>query len=207
MPDRVHIAAAMPADVDDAVDVLATAFADDPITGFLLETGPGYRARLTQFFSLLMEARLALAMPVLVARSTFGIHGAAMGYSTARPAWPVELSTRWDQFEQATPGMTDRMACYDDIAEQFKPRQPHHYLGVIGTNPAMHGQGIGTQLLHAFCSRSAADPLSAGVYLETANPSNVRFYERAGFAVTGEGRMGDAHLRCMFRARENAQSN
>lgn len=99
MPDRVQIAAAMPADVQSAVDVLAAAFADDPITGFLLQPGPGYRARLTQIFSLLMEARLTLSMPVLVARSTYGIHGAAMGYSTVRPTWPADLSARWDQFE------------------------------------------------------------------------------------------------------------
>ena len=75
---------------------------------------------------------------------------------------------------------------------------PHHYLGVIGLDPALHGRGFGVQLLQAFCNQSAADPLSGGVYLETANPANVRFYARAGFEETGRGRLGDATLWCMF---------
>lgn len=82
----MKINTAAPSDLDEAVGFLATAFAQDLITGFLLQTGPGCRERVTQFFSLLMRARIALKMPVFVARSTAGIHGAAMGYTTVRPA-------------------------------------------------------------------------------------------------------------------------
>jgi len=74
----------------------------------------------------------------------------------------------------------------------------HYYLGVIGMDPTMHGLGIGTRLLRSFCDLSASDPRSSGVHLETANPSNVRFYERAGFAVTGQGSLGSETLWCMF---------
>lgn len=111
------IASATPSDLDESVECLADAFAKDPITGFLLRTGAGYRERVTHFFSLLMRARIALGMPVLVARSVDGIHGAAMGYATVHPEWPVELSEEWNRFEKATPGMTDRMAVYDEISE------------------------------------------------------------------------------------------
>jgi hypothetical protein len=45
--------------------------------------------------------------------------------------------------------MTERMACYDDIAEQFKPKQPHYYLCVIGTDPAMHGRAFVVHVLGA----------------------------------------------------------
>ena len=67
---------AVPADLEDAVACLVTAFAEDPITGFLLQTGPHYphyRERVTRFFSLLMRALIALKMPVLVARGPTGI--------------------------------------------------------------------------------------------------------------------------------------
>jgi len=90
------------------------------------------------------------------------------------------------------------MAVYDEIADKTMPTAPHYYLGVIGVDPAWHGQGVGARLINAFCDLSAADPLSCGVFLETANPSNVRFYERAGFAVTGQGRLGGATLWCLF---------
>jgi GNAT superfamily N-acetyltransferase len=121
-----------------------------------------------------------------------------MGYTTARPAWPTDITQEWDVFERQTPDLANRMAIYDRIAETYKPAAPHYYLGVIGTRPSRHGSGLGTRLLHSFCDLSSADRLSSGVYLETANPSNVGFYERAGFAVVGRGDMHGATLWCMF---------
>lgn len=135
------------ADLAPAVRCMVRAFAQDPITHYLLQPGPAYPARLTQFFALLMQARLALQMPVLVARDAGGIQGAAMGYGIA---------------------------------------------------PALQGQGIGQRLLASFCARSAADTASSGVFLETASAANVRFYQRAGFEVTGQGRLGESTLWCMF---------
>jgi len=202
MPDMLKITAASPSDIDEAVACLATAFAQDPITGFLLQTSQGYRERVTQFFSLLMRARIELKMPVFVARGAHGIDGATMGYSTLRSEWPVGLTDEWVRFEEAIPGLTDRMAIYDEVATKFKPPAPHYYLGVIGTDPTLQGSGIGTQLLKSFCEVSASDPLSSGVYLETAQASNLRFYERAGFRETGRGNLGDATLWCMYLPHE-----
>jgi ribosomal protein S18 acetylase RimI-like enzyme len=198
----MKITTASSSDVDQAVGCLATAFAQDPITGFLLQTGQGYRERVTLFFSLLMRARIELEMPVFVARGAHGIDGATMGYSTVRPDWSASLTEEWARFENAISGLTDRMAVYDEVATKFKPSAPHYYLGVIGTDPASQGSGIGTQLLKSFCEVSANDPLSSGVYLETAQASNLRFYERAGFAETGRGKLGDATLWCMFLPHE-----
>jgi len=194
----MNIGPATRSDIEEALGCLVAAFAADPITGFLLQIGPGYQERLTTFFSLLMRARIALNMPVLVARDATRIRGASMGYTTARPTWPSDLAEDWDRFERATPGLTDRMALYDEIAEKCKPNTPHYYLGVIGTDPSAQGTGLGKQLLQSFCGLSASDRLSSGVYLETANPSNVRFYERAGFSETGRGRLGSGTLWCMF---------
>jgi ribosomal protein S18 acetylase RimI-like enzyme len=185
-------------DVDRAVHCLADAFAQDSITGFLLQSDQGYKERLAKFFSLLMRARIALNMPVMVAGETADILGAAMGYATVRPAWPRDLADEWDRFEKDTPGLTDRMATYDAIAAQYKPPVPHYYLGALGVDPRAHGLGIGTQLLKSFCDRSANDRLSCGVYLETTKESNVRFYERAGFVETGRGMLGSSTLWCMY---------
>ena len=194
----MKIVHAMPSDLDEAVSCLATAFGRDPITGYLLQTGSGYRERVSQFFSILMRARLALDMPVFVARGDAGISGAAMGYSTARPEWPSKLNEEWERFEKAVPGMPERMSVYDEVVAKYKPSAPHYYLGVIGTHPDSHGLGIGTQLIKRFCEASAGDPLSSGVYLETAQASNLRFYERAGFSETGRGMLGSSTLWCMY---------
>ena len=194
----MRLTQAAPSDLDEAVDCLATAFAHDPITGFLLQAGSGYRERVTQFFSMLMRARIALNMPVLMARDAAGIRGATMGYTTVSPAWPTDIADEWDRFEKAIPGMTDRMAVYVAITATGEPSAQHYYLGVIGVEPDLHGLGIGAQLLKSFCDLSASDPLSSGVYLETAKVSNVGFYEHAGFVETGRGSLGAAKLLCMF---------
>ena len=194
----MNITRATPSDLSQAVGRLALAFAQDRITGFLLQNGPGYEERLAQFFSLLMRARLALEMPVLVARDGALIQGAVMGYTTDRLAWPADIAEDWDRFEKSTPGLTDRMAIYDEIAEKYKPSAPHYYLGVIGVDPSLQGRGLGMHLLKSFCDLSAGDRLSGGVYLETAQPSNVGFYERAGFIETGRDALGSATLWCMY---------
>lgn len=189
---------AVPEDLDATVACLAAAFADDGITGYLLQTGPGYPDRVAQFFSLLMRARLGLGMPVLVTREGGQIQGGVMGNTTERPAWPDDISRDWDRFEGTIDGLTERLTVYDAVADRFKPATPHHYLGVIGVDPGLQGQGLGQQLLRAFCDGSAADPASTGVYLETASPTNVGFYERAGFVETGRGQLGNATLWCLF---------
>lgn len=194
----MQITTATPSDIERVVGCVAAAFAEDPITGFLLQPGPGYRERLTRFVHLLVRARIALRMPVLVAQNTADIHGVAMGNTTDPPPWPSDLEEEWSGLDAAVPGFNDRAALYDQIAEKGKPSVPHYYLGMIGTDTAVQGVGIGTRLLKSFCELSAADPLSAGVYLETANPSNVRFYERRGFDVTGQGSLGTGTLWCMF---------
>ena len=189
---------ASPSDLDEAVGCLAAAFGQDPITGYLLQTGPGYHERVSRFFSLLMRARLALDMPVFVARNGASICGASMGYRTTHPDWPSDLTEEWGRFEKTVPGMPERLAVYDEVAARFKPSAPHYYLGVIGTDPNSQGLGIGTQLLRSFCEASANDPLSSGVYLETAQATNLNFYERAGFVETGRGNLGSSPLWCMF---------
>jgi ribosomal protein S18 acetylase RimI-like enzyme len=198
----MKITAASPSDIDEAVACLATAFAQDPITGFLLQTSQGYRERVTQFFSLLMRARIELKMPVFVAREPMVLTGQRWATQLCDPNGQSGLTEEWARFEKAIPGLTDRMAIYDEVAAKFKPPAPHYYLGVIGTDPTLHGSGIGTQLLKSFCELSASDPLSCGVYLETAQASNLRFYERAGFAETGRGNLGDATLWCMYLPHE-----
>jgi ribosomal protein S18 acetylase RimI-like enzyme len=202
--DVKTITTASPSDLDAAVACLAAAFARDPITGFLLHSGAAYRERVTQFFSLLMRARIALEMPVIVAPGAAGIDGAAMGYATSRPAWPKRLAEEWDRFEMAVPGLTDRMAIYDEIADKGKPAAPHYYLGVIGVDPDQQGRGIGAQLLRSFCDLSARDARSCGVYLETAQESNLRFYQRAGFVETARGRLGGATLWCLYHPHVDA---
>ena len=49
----------------------------------------------------------------------------------------------------------------------------------------LQGKGVGSLLMRVFCVRM--DAAGEDAYLETDKPENVRFYERFGFEVVGEG--------------------
>jgi ribosomal protein S18 acetylase RimI-like enzyme len=64
------------------------------------------------------------------------------------------------------------------------PKEPHWYLGVLGTRTAAQGKGIGSALLAPVLERCDDEGIPA--YLESSKHSNIAFYRRHGFEVTGE---------------------
>ena len=73
--------------------------------------------------------------------------------------------------------------------DQAHPSTPHWYLAWIGVDPAHHGHGVGSDVMSRCLQIVDGDHLPA--YLDTPNPRTVPFYERHGFAVTGEWAAGD----------------
>ena len=68
--------------------------------------------------------------------------------------------------------------------ESRHPKEPHWYLQVLGTDPPARGHGLGGALITTVTDRCDAEGLPA--YLESSKASNVPYYERFGFRVTGE---------------------
>lgn len=64
------------------------------------------------------------------------------------------------------------------------PHEPHYYLQVLGVDPSAQGRGWGAQLLKA--GLTVVDKATMPAYLETMNETNIPFYERHGFRLTGE---------------------
>ena len=71
-------------------------------------------------------------------------------------------------------------------AEKFRKAVggPHWYLMGIGTRPERQGEGLGSALMEI--GTSQADAAGVPCYLETATESNVAFYSKRGFEVTGQ---------------------
>lgn len=195
----VQIVPARPSDAARAAACFAAAFASDPLMDHFFGDHPQGRAHAVEaFFHLLLRARIATAMPALLARDGDCLLGGAMGYATARTDWPVPLQREWDALESSAPDIGARFAAYDTLSAAGLPPTPHYYLGVIGVAPEAKRTGVGTALLEAFCQLSADDPLSSGVYLETANPDNLAFYARHGFELRASGALGPGTLWCLF---------
>jgi ribosomal protein S18 acetylase RimI-like enzyme len=66
------------------------------------------------------------------------------------------------------------------------PESPHWHLGPVAVDRDVQRQGIGGQLLTEFCHRIERIESNPRAYLETDKRANVTFYEKHGFAVTGE---------------------
>jgi ribosomal protein S18 acetylase RimI-like enzyme len=68
--------------------------------------------------------------------------------------------------------------------------RPTWHLAFIGVDPFWHGQGIGAALLSHMLER--IDDEGALAYLESTNPRNITLYQRHGFEVVREIRVGSA---------------
>jgi ribosomal protein S18 acetylase RimI-like enzyme len=68
------------------------------------------------------------------------------------------------------------------------PHEPHWHLAFIGVDPTHQGRGIGAALLRHALAR--IDEQSSHSYLESSNPANIPLYQRHGFEVIREIRVG-----------------
>ena len=85
--------------------------------------------------------------------------------------------------------MADMMGLFEAMAE-YHPEGDIWYLPIIGVDPIHQGRGVGAALMKHALALCDADGLPA--YLESSNPRNISLYERHGFEVIGEIRIGAA---------------
>ncbi|MCV7224593.1 GNAT family N-acetyltransferase [Mycolicibacterium komossense] len=71
----------------------------------------------------------------------------------------------------------------------LRPTDPVWFLATVGVAPASQGRGLGRAVLEP--GLQAAKDEGCAAYLETSSPSNVAFYQRLGFAVTGSVSLPD----------------
>lgn len=71
-----------------------------------------------------------------------------------------------------------------ELMKQHHPEEPHWYLGVIGSDPDMRGTGLAHALMRSRLDQ--CDTEGAPAYLESTKESNLPYYLRFGFRVTGE---------------------
>jgi GNAT superfamily N-acetyltransferase len=88
---------------------------------------------------------------------------------------------------------------YEAAIARERPREPHHFLVVIGVDPERQGRGYGRTLMDAIHERADRDPRSAGVCLDTCDPGNRSYYERFGYEVRSRCTTGPLEQWIMLR--------
>ncbi len=171
--------------------VLVEAFATDPLQAWLLEgTAADERAAWrTAWWSFMVTH----APPGTELHVTGDGSGAACWHPPGAGQLPAEAVEDFRRMvgEMAGDRAPVVLASLARIARRA-PHEPHWHLAAIGVVPDRQGEGIGARLLAPMLAR--CDRLGLPAYLESSNSRNVAFYERLGFAVTGEVRTVDERV-------------
>lgn len=185
--NSVQVRPATRADVKALSVTLGRAFFDDPVMRWLLPDADARRRKLHRLFASLTRHHHLARGGVEVAphRDADGIGGAALWDPPGE--WQ---STRAEEL-RAMPGLflafgrsLQRGLAVEELMKKAHPEEPHWYLAIIGSDPAVRGKGFGNALMRSRLDRCDAE--HAPAYLESSNPDNVPYYQRFGFEITGE---------------------
>jgi GNAT superfamily N-acetyltransferase len=163
--------------------MLARAFHDDPVFGWMLPAEGSRHRRLQRYFMTELHHESLRHGAVEVACANGRVAGAAVWFPPGTWSPGTEAS--------ALPGYLRAFGRRLVIASQFQsvaiaahPReQPHWYLAIIGVDPVRQGYRVGAALLRSRLRRCDDEGLPA--YLESSKLENVPLYQHFGFHVTG----------------------
>jgi ribosomal protein S18 acetylase RimI-like enzyme len=184
----MHIAtpsrAATEADLAGIARTIGRAFADDPLTSWLLPNPTDRDRRLESFHGKVLAATWDSHRGEVL--TTEGQTGVAIWRAPNEWKAPARVTLRvtiaalrsW-----GTPAVV-RGAKLLGALEKRHPAEEHWYLDALATDPAFQRRGIGSALLAPALQRCDLQGLPA--YLETQKPENVAFYRHFGFEVREE---------------------
>ncbi len=167
-----------------AVDALVLAFSADPVARWIYPSSDQYLSRFPTFVR--------------------GFGGRAFQHGTAYATAEMEGAALWlppgvhsdDEALQALiertvpePTRSELFAVLEQM-DGYHPEGDHWYLPLIGVDPVHQGGGLGAALMsHAL---APCDQSASFAYLESSNPANIPLYQRHGFELVGEIRVGSS---------------
>jgi len=187
--------------VDEAVDVLTEAFEFYPVFEFVLPQGTERRRhKLQALVYFYLMTRHLRRRPVYAVQENGKLQAVVLA-NPPGPAAPMpELSALEKQLLHILGTEAEqRRLKYENASDDGEPRQPHFFIGMIGTRASARGKGYGRRLIEKIADISASHPVSQGVALSTEDEENVKFYERLGFSITLETVVGPLRTWAMWR--------
>ena len=139
-----------------------------------------FHSQLRELFHFLCAVCLDLKWPLLGYEIDDNLVGVACVEEPDDKPQPESVERGYGRFTSVIgPKATHRLEAYFQLTNQYKLKQPNHYLTSIGVRPKVQGKGYGRIMLDAV----EAHPISTGVALETENAANVPLYEHCGYGV------------------------
>ena len=179
------------AERDAVARVLVEAFAEDPIIGWILPDARNTEAARSAFFTQATRMHLRDGR----VETTAELEAVALWYSPDSPPrdWfgrIVDDARAFVSTLRATGTALVRAVRLYQTMSQQRPPEPHWYLASIGTRVAARGQGAASSLLAE--RLSVCDETRLAAYLESSSAANLPFYQRHGFEIVQELRIGDS---------------
>lgn len=182
---NLQVRPATKADIRPLSAALARSFHDDPVATWLLPDDATRVARQARLFAGMARHQHFANGGIEVACDGPTIGAAAMWDPPNQ--WRDSRRTVLRMLPTLLPTMGRRLSALRTLADVMAadhPEEPHWYLAMIGTDAAAQGRGFGQALMRSRLDRCDAEHSPA--YLESSKASNVPYYQRFGFEVTGE---------------------
>jgi len=173
-------------DADPLVASLAQAFCDDPISNYFFRQDDKRALGL----DCMLRTFLSLSLPHGDVFTTNECAGGALWYPPYR--WKIgkvkELFLLPKLVRIASFRGLKRLLNLFDTIEKVHPNNKHYSLQVLGVAPEHQGKGIGSAMMQPILER--CDREGCGAYLENSKETNIAFYQKQGFVVTGDIHFG-----------------
>jgi GNAT superfamily N-acetyltransferase len=175
--------------------MLAEAFLDDPVFGWLMGDGGRRRARLRRYFGIDLGH---LTLPRGRVWTTDDLVGAALTLPPGKWRVPPHVSVLQGSAFGVRVARAARMGAAMEWRHMRLVREPHYYVRDIGVHPKEQGKGLGSALMRPTLERCDREGLPA--YIEASSERSAVLYERLGFEHIEELRVsGSPPLWLMLR--------
>jgi len=170
------------ADADRVTEIIALAFAQDPLWGHALARPDGGDEHHAAFWRQFVEGALRYPWTWLTGggeATTIWIPPGGADMTPEQEHRLVGLAA-----EHLGPAADDYVELLGRFEAAHPQAEPHYFLTLFGTHPDHRGRGIGMRLLAHDLELIDAEHMPA--YLESSNPANNRRYASVGFEPHGE---------------------
>lgn len=181
--NRVSVRRAGRPDRGVVVATVVAAFVRDPAFRFFFPDDAAYPQQAAAFVGYLFDKRLRDATVWMHGDGSAVALWSPPGTNPHRDAPPDVLRLRAAMIDAIGPDAAGRLGEYDAAVSGALPTaEAYWYLGVLACLPARAGSGLGSAVMRVGMGEARSQGTPA--YLETTNPANVGYYERAGWRVT-----------------------
>jgi GNAT superfamily N-acetyltransferase len=191
------------ADLQQAAEVLTRALTPYPTMRWVCRSEePGFERRLRAVYDLALAMQRAERQPTLGLLEDGRLVAVAIVHDPGRRlTLRSALGGLFGGLLSPARSTMARGHGYETAISRERPREPHHFLSVIGVEPKQQRRGYGRVLMDSIHARADRDPASSGVCLDTCDASNRSYYENLGYEVLSSCITGPLSQWIMFRRR------